>query len=182
MRWFLITLALVMVSSWTSVGRTGEESHGIHCPRCHEPCFPTVTKAKETKQCWEVETKTICIPKVRFPWESRCCDKGCGNDGCVAPKGGRTKCVNVLRKHEYECSTCKYSWDADSHKYQNGQGDKTPVYGEPTAAAPTVSVPPSNEASLPTSTRRVAPVAFEQSGNASPAKKSCVDVLTASFK
>ncbi len=177
MRWFLMALAFVLASSWTSVGETGENGHGANCPRCHETCYPTVTKGSETKQCWEVETKTICIPKVRFPWESKCCNKGCGEDGCAQPKPGRTKTVNVLVKHEYECSTCKYSWDVDSYKNGNGKSDKAPGAGSPTPADP-----PPAAATLPQSTRRVAPAAFDQSGAASPAKKSYAEILTSFFK
>ena len=184
MRWFLLTLALMGTSVWTSAGLAGDETHqhGLFCPRCHGTCYPTLTKAKETKTCWEVETKTICIPKVRFPWESKCCNKGCGKEGCVPPKCGRTKCVNVLVKREYECSTCKYTWDPDSHKNDNFKSDKVPAGGGPTTASPADSVPTPIEASVPQSNRRVAPASFEQMGQPLPAGRSYVDILTSLFK
>lgn len=178
MRWFMIIAVFLLTNSWTSVGRTGEDGHAAHCPRCRATCYPTVTKGTEEKQCWEVETKTICIPKVRFPWETKCCNKGCGKDGCVPPKCGRTKYVNVLVPHKYECSTCKYSWDVDGDKYDNGKIIKT--YG-PTEAAPTAAEPPPAEASLQ-SNRRAEPAGFEQSDHGAPAKRSYVEVLTSFFK
>ena len=163
MRWWMITLAFVLASSWTNIGQSGEEGHGSHCPRCHETCYPTVTKDKEEKQCWNVETKTICIPKVRFPWESRCCDKGCGKDGCLPPKPGRTRTVNVLVPHKYECSTCKYSWDVDSYKHDSSPSDKKFLHGRSADDQPVAADPPPVEASLPRSNRRIAPVDFELS-------------------
>jgi hypothetical protein len=99
----------------------GKGARRAFCPHCGDACYPTVTKGKETKHCWNVESKAICIPKVRFPWESNCgkgCGgKDCGKENCVPPKCGRTKYVNVLIKHEYECSTCKYSWDVAGYKH-----------------------------------------------------------------
>ena len=121
---------------------------GILCPHCGEPCMATVTKGKETKHCWEVEAKTICIPKVRFPWElcGKGCGKGCGgkdcgNSTCLPPKCGRTKCVRVLVKHEYECTVCKYSFDID----KGDKGSKK-YRGAPAASAPEIPAPSPIEA------------------------------------
>ncbi|MDA1049391.1 MAG: hypothetical protein O3C40_02785 [Planctomycetota bacterium] len=154
----------------------GNVARRTFCPHCGEACYPTVTKGKETKHCWNVETKAICIPKVRFPWESDC-GKGNGKDACPAPNCGRTKYVNVLMKHEYECSTCKYSWDVDSYKNGNGKSDK-----DPADESPALADPPPVEASLPQSNRRIAPIAFEEHNAASPAKKSYTEILTSFFK
>ncbi len=192
MRFYLLAIAIVATIASTPAF-AGDHKHDVKhsghnkggrrafCPHCGDACYPTVTKGKETKHCWDVETKAICIPKVRFPWETSCCNKGCGKDGCVPPKCGRTKYVNVLMKHEYECSTCKYNWDVDSYKYDQGQSNKTPPAAEPASDAPSVAEPPPVEASLPSSARRVAPVAFERL-TAVPAKKSYAEILTSLFK
>ncbi|HRX81372.1 MAG TPA: hypothetical protein P5307_20020 [Pirellulaceae bacterium] len=197
MRFQLLTLALIatLVGAPAVAGDNGcdgkHDGHGkgghrAYCPHCGDACYPTVTKGKETKTCWNVESVAICIPKVRFPWESNCgkgCGgKDCGKENCVPPKCGRTKYVNVLMKHEYECSTCKYSWDVDSYKNGDDKRNKAFGYDEPSNAAPTVSEPPPVEASLPQSNRRVAPAAFEQSGDVTPAKKSYLDSLMSFFK
>ncbi len=153
-------------------GGHGKGSHRSFCPHCGDACYPTVVKGTETKHCWNVETKAICIPKVRFPWESNCgkgCGgKACGKDNCVPPKCGRTKYVRVLVKHEYECSTCKYVWDVDSYKnghgkYDGVKSDKAPSVEVPAAPpSPAVAEPPPVEASLERSTRHISPVAYEQ--------------------
>jgi hypothetical protein len=164
-------------------GDHGKGGHRAFCPHCGDACYPTVTKGKETKHCWNVESRAICIPKVRFPWESSCCSKGCGKEGCVPPKCGRTKYVNVLIKHEYECSTCKYSWDVDSYKSENGKSDKYKSAGDGlTEPAPSVPEPPPVEASLERSTRRVTPASFDQNRGAAPAKKSVAEILTSFFR
>ncbi len=200
MRLQLLAIALVASLAGTAVlagdpGHDGKGGHGkgghrAFCPHCGDACYPTVTKGTETKHCWNVETKAICIPKVRFPWEAGCgkgCGgKGCGKDNCVPPKCGRTKYVNVLIKHEYECSTCKYSWDVDSYKngggkYHGDKSDKAPSVDSPADPGPAVSEPPPVEASLPHSARRVAPVAFERPTEAAPAKKNYFEKLTSFF-
>ena len=87
---FAITLVAGVACSLAFAGDRGYEGryvgHGkggrrVFCPHCGDACYPTVTKGKETKHCWEVDTKAICIPKVRFPWESTC-GKGCGGEEC----------------------------------------------------------------------------------------------------
>ncbi len=145
----------------------------IWCPRCAAPCEPTVTKGKETRSCWEVETKTICVPRVTFPWEARACGagkksgcksgcKGCSGKGgkdlcgpapdCTPAKCGRTKCVNVLMKREYECTVCKYNWEPQKH------GGKDKGVTAPADQGPAVPPPPAIEASF----QRPAPVVTRQ--------------------
>lgn len=118
------------------------------CPKCGELCFPTVKDGKKEKHCWKVKAKTICIPKVRFPWEKDCCDDCCCDKGCPQPKCGRTKCVKVLMKHEYECHECKYSWTPEPCHCGNGSGscDAAPAPPADHLDAPT---PPPEEARLP---------------------------------
>lgn len=136
-------------------------AHGrAWCPHCGEACYPTVTKGKETKHCFNTETKPICIPKVRFPWESG----GKGKDGCAEPKCGRTKYVNVLLKHEYECSVCKYSWDPGAFKDGAKNDGKYQDASEPAAGEPSVEPPPSVEA------RRPEPRIYVQPASSGPSR------------
>lgn len=190
-----IAASLAATPSFAGDGKDGgyvKGGHGkgglrrVFCPHCGDACYPTVTKGTETKYCWNVDTKAICIPKVRFPWEAKCCNKGCGKDGCVTPKCGRTKEVNVLVKHEYECSVCKYSWDPNSFK--NGQGDNKYKAG-PTPAddGPSVASPPTIEArwqiprQAPMPARFEPPVPAEASAFA-PHQRSYGEIRTASRK
>lgn len=146
MRTQLVIMTLLLLSASVVVagdhghkddhgGLLGHRGGGLLCPRCTEPCYPTVTKGKETKHCWDVEQKVICIPRITWPWEAKaksghgkghghaksdacgCGAKGkgkgahCPDANCIQPKCGRTKVVNVLMKVPYECSVCKYSFE-----------------------------------------------------------------------
>lgn len=76
------------------------------CPQCSQPCTPkfcepTPETEKEKKHCWCIETKDICIPHIRWPWQS-CCEP---------PKCGRVRTVKVLNKVEYECEKCGWKWE-----------------------------------------------------------------------
>ncbi len=57
----------------------------VRCPDC-ENCFPEeycklkIEMGEREFSCYEVDYKTICIPKVTFPWQKRKCG-GCGNLG-----------------------------------------------------------------------------------------------------
>lgn len=76
---------------------------------CEKVCVTHAKPGKESRYCWEVECKEVCIPAVRFPWE--CCKKN-GCDSCCAdcrvPKCGRVRCVRKLKLVEYECDVCEY--------------------------------------------------------------------------
>ncbi|MCA9219890.1 MAG: hypothetical protein KDA71_06150 [Planctomycetales bacterium] len=102
--WMLIlALGLAMpVVDAAMADCTGGPNCGCHvqCPNCRCYCKLTVEKEKEKNYCWNVECKPICVPKVRFPWES-----------CCKPKCAYVKHVNVLVKEEYECEHCKYKWE-----------------------------------------------------------------------
>jgi len=83
------------------------------CPKCCHQCQLKVEKVDEEKSCFNVESKTICIPRVVFPWQSKknkcdsCCGKGCSV--CVH-NGAKVRCVNVLKVEKYKCPKCKYTW------------------------------------------------------------------------
>lgn len=121
--------ALVAIAVTANVAATAGESNRRQracCPRCGEACYRTVSVGKEKKHCWVVDTKTICIPKVRFPWERDRDKDGCCKKGCPSPKSGRTKCVRVLLKCEYECEVCKYHWDEDTMKRRKRNSQDVP--------------------------------------------------------
>ena len=115
----------------------------VRCPNCCHECVFSAEKAKETKNCYEVECKEICIPRIVFPWQKCGCgkgSKGCG-DGkgscCGHNNGARTKSVRVLVKYAYECSVCAYKWNPVS-KYSDKlkEGD---LEAEPLEAPPLVT-------------------------------------------
>jgi hypothetical protein len=157
MRLQLLTLAAVAMLATASAWAGNPQPHQcsdcgygkrVHCPRCSEPCYPTVSKDMEKKHCWCVETKTICIPKIRFPWERHSGDCCASKDGCCPqPKCGRTKCVRVLVKKEYECPVCKYNFDVDKGKDCAAQGKMDLL---PAGKANDVPAPPP----VPTEARR----------------------------
>ncbi|MCR9116900.1 MAG: hypothetical protein NXI22_08105 [bacterium] len=104
-----IALALAITTTTTSsTTATAFERCHSHCPHCQEACYASVSVENEKKHCWNIECKTVCIPRVTFPWQQ--CQKDCC-DACPQPaKCGRVRTVRVLVKHEYECPKCKYKW------------------------------------------------------------------------
>lgn len=72
----------------------------VECPSCAcDICQLEVKESKAKKSCFKVEQKVICIPPIRFPWQQDC-----------PPMTSRTKTINVLKKHSYECPSCEYKW------------------------------------------------------------------------
>jgi len=86
----------------------------IQCGKCNGTCYLKVEQGTKEKSCFKVEAKQICIPRVRFPWQTKdkCnrCD-GCDSGGCCTTQYGRVKTILVLKKHKYECPACKYTWE-----------------------------------------------------------------------
>lgn len=86
----------------------------IQCGKCNGTCYLKVEQSTKEKSCFKVEAKQICIPRVRFPWQTKdkCnrCD-GCDSGGCCTTQYGRVKTILVLKKHKYECPACKYTWE-----------------------------------------------------------------------
>ena len=56
-------------------------------------------KCEKTKSCYNVGCKDICIPKVTFPWQK-----------CCTPQCGKVISVRELKKVEYKCPSCEYTW------------------------------------------------------------------------
>ena len=105
-RTFICLFMVAAALSWTPQlqaghGCAGSDGCGCHveCPQCHHYCKLSVDKEKVKNYCWEVECKPICVPRVHFPWECGC-----------PPKCAKVIHVNVLKKKEYECEACKYTW------------------------------------------------------------------------
>jgi hypothetical protein len=111
-----ITLAVLLgtcISSATAFG--GLHGHGHCCPQCDAICVPVPEVQKEKHHCFEVECKTICIPAIKWPWQS-CCEP---------PRCGKVKTVKVLKRVEYECEHCGYKWEVQSACGKCGHcGDK----------------------------------------------------------
>lgn len=104
-----VAIALSLALGSRSVADSPEESARQpsacnKCPRCRTTCCELkVEQGEKEKHCWNVECKTICIPRVVFPWQKSCCDPSVNN-------GAWTRKVRVLKKHTYTCPTCEYSW------------------------------------------------------------------------
>ena len=69
------------------------------CQSCGGACVLKVTEVEEDDTCYEVECEEVCIPAVRFPWES-----------CRTPKCGRVRLVAKLKEEKSKKTTCKYEW------------------------------------------------------------------------
>jgi hypothetical protein len=70
------------------------------CPPAEEYCELCVTQEKVEHECFEVDYKTICIPKVIPPWR-----RGC------EPVCAEARSVKVLTTKKYECPACQYKWE-----------------------------------------------------------------------
>lgn len=81
----------------------------VTCPQCSTSCKTCklkVEEGEESKSCWKVECKEICVPRIVWPWQKTCCNPHANNGACV-------KTVKVLVKHSYKCPTCEYSWSPE---------------------------------------------------------------------
>jgi hypothetical protein len=96
----LLASTVAILAMGTASARAGDCIHDIECPECHHVCKFSVEKEKEKHHCWKIKIEPVCIPRVKFPWES------C----CKPPKCAKMKYVRKLEKHEYECEVCKYKW------------------------------------------------------------------------
>lgn len=77
------------------------------CPQCQHRCQLKAERVEEERECFEVESKVVCIPRVVFPWQKQCCDP-CFNNGA------RTRRVCVLKTETYQCPKCEYSWTLEN--------------------------------------------------------------------
>ena len=173
--------SLAAVASLVAVAllaEAGDGSGGKHkggcrarCPSCDCLCTLSVSVEQATKHCYEVECKTICIPRVVFPWQKKDCGKGknfgdgsgnncgsgkvcskCRGKGCSvccsrANNGAKVKCVRELTKFEYECPECKYKWTPSANICGCCGGGSAMPDGRPADAER--SLPPAPMAKVP---------------------------------
>lgn len=99
----------------------GRQGRCRKCPKCEtDVCSLERKEIKAKKSCFKVEQKIICIPNVRLPWQKCCPDRA-----------SKTRTINVLKKHSYECPSCSYKWSLEE-----------PEVPEPVAAPVDCGCPP----------------------------------------
>ena len=122
-------IAMALSSFQAQPVQAGKFLHGKHrkfcCPKCDCDCSTCKLDAEVVdveKKCFEVECKTICIPRIVFPWQKkqsscRSC-KSCDGHGCTncIHNGARIRKIKVLKSKKYKCPECKYSWTPDEKK------------------------------------------------------------------
>ena len=86
---FLSTVAIVcMALSSVTLADGGCKPAGCSPDRnCVAGCKPTVKTVDIKATCYKIETKTICIPPTRFPWDPSPCDSLCGENGACGANG-----------------------------------------------------------------------------------------------
>ncbi len=103
------------------------------CPECGHCCKLDAEEVDVEKSCFDVECKTICIPRVVFPWQKKkarsACDAcdGCDGRGCTAcvHNGAKTRTIKVLTTKKYKCPECKYTWSAEKKGCVTGCCDES---------------------------------------------------------
>ncbi len=129
------------------------------CPACDHYCDFSVDVVDEKKECFEVESKVICIPRVVFPWQ-RNCNTVCNN-------GARTRRVCVLKTKEYKCPKCEYTWEAkkkpccesSTHEASSHENVSPNPLDSPASSQPSDPIPPTP---VPSAPAPVAPVPTEE--------------------
>lgn len=94
---------------------------GEFCPPPQEYCELEVSQGKEERTCYEIDQKTICIPKVVPPWRQDCCEPVCAE----------ARSVKILKTKKYECPICEYKWTVRKPELPQyllpGQGEGAPA-------------------------------------------------------
>ncbi|MDB4476623.1 hypothetical protein N9250_01595 [bacterium] len=148
-------LAITMIATIAIKADTAKAEINIpclctKCPSCD--CSLEAKMVDVEKSCFEVETKTICIPRVVFPWQKKkasgSCDScdGRGCNSCVN-NGAEMRCIRVLKKKKYTCPECKYSWTPNTSGCCAGACDEGCAKADSSKRAKTKVV--KNEVSLP---------------------------------
>ena len=97
----LFSAAGLLTSWFSQYAKAGTGGGEICCPRCtNKVCAPTPTNLKDKKTNYHCDCKEVCIPGIKGPF-APCCEP---------PKCGRVRTVTVLKKTEYDCDRCGYSW------------------------------------------------------------------------
>jgi len=93
-------LSVVAVGVLASLSALAGDHACNSCPKCsHKVCQGSPETKKEKKTCYGFDCKDVCIPGIRWPWQS-CCEPSCG----------KVRTVKVLKKFEYECEHCGTKW------------------------------------------------------------------------
>ena len=117
-RIYSLLIVIAMTATYATHAEKANAEINICCPCKKCPSCDCSLEAKMVdveKSCFEVETKTICIPRVVFPWQRKkacgSCDScdGSGCNSCVN-NGAKTRCIRVIKKKKYTCPECRYSW------------------------------------------------------------------------
>ena len=151
MRYFIIIFAnllLIGLLPVNAMSDTCDGTEGCSSGACCPNCQLEIKLEDVKKYCYDVGTKTVCIPKVNFPWQvskhqkggcdcSGCdgagCDTCCGPDCPVPCKGAKVRCARVLKKYEYQCKCCKYKWTPNGGGCDSGCCDAA---AEPSSEVP----------------------------------------------
>ena len=108
------------------------------------PEVKEVKEEKESRTCFKIECKTICIPPVRLPWQA------------CPPMTATTRKVRVLVEDSYECPKCKYTWKVVEPS--KAEPAEAPSGGAATTRPPVITatfgVDPRTGQSIPTSAGR----------------------------
>lgn len=135
---------ILAVAACVATGTAVADQFG--CPACRScggACVLRVSPVVEEETCYEVECKDVCIPAIRFPWDS-----------CRKPKCGRVRQVAVLKKEGRETKGCQYEWIVvcprcgDVH---DGRGSMPNVPPAPAKPLPSPQMPPSAPPTPPAS-------------------------------
>ena len=167
------TLLVAVTAMITSVAQAGEQK--TCCCMCGKKvCVLEVSKEEEEVTCFQVESKEICIPGIRLPWDK------CGTRRC----GGVRK-VCVLSEDKKEKTVCKYDWSIKTicttccqhhgfkHKHrhaQTNQDDKVPF--EYYVAEPENVAEPKNENAASDADRVAAQVLTASASEEAPAART----------
>ena len=136
---FLSSAMIVAIGIYAFSGGQTVTAGGLGCINPKDcRCELSTKEVAVEKSCFEVECKTICIPKVVFPWQtgkgcfglglfgcsqsscdgcdaSICDGDGCDGSGCSngVNNGAFTKTVKVLSKKKYTEPGTEYSWSVN---------------------------------------------------------------------
>ena len=94
----IIAFSVVCLAALPCLGQCLHRHHGQGA--CVEGCCPECKTVPNEKKGFDVECEKICVPPVKFPWES-----------CCVRKPGTVKVVRKLAKKDYECGKkVVYEW------------------------------------------------------------------------
>ena len=99
----VVSMAPLVGAACQSCGQAAcsgcDHSGIVGCTTCDAGCTLEIKQEKEKKTCFQVETKTICIPSVQLPFGI-----------CCKPMFARSKTIKVLKTKSYEVPVTKYIW------------------------------------------------------------------------